>query len=263
LIDTVPDILARIVHRKREELARPRPALAHLESAAAQSLAERRDFRAAIKLPTPAVIAEIKQASPSRGLLAADFNPVRTAAAYQQGGASAISVLTDESFFQGSLHHLQQARAAITLPVLRKDFTLDPYHVLEAAAHGADAILLIVAILDDRELRDLREAAERWNMAVLVEVHDASELDRAIASGARIIGVNNRNLTNFHVTLSTSLRLAERMPAHVVRVSESGIHSAADIQQLHRAGYHAFLVGEHLMQSPRPDLTLRELVTPA
>ena len=148
------------------------------------------------------------------------------------------------------------------VPLLRKDFTLDPYHVLEAAAHGADAILLIAAILDARQIRDLRESAARWGMAALVEVHDEPELDRAIAAGADIVGVNNRNLTNFEVTLETSLRLAERIPAGVLRVTESGIHSPADIQRLQRAGFHAFLVGEHLMKAQRPALALRALVTP-
>ena len=170
----------------------------------------------------------------------------------KQGGAAALSVLTDQSFFQGSLADLECARAAVGIPVLRKDFTLEEYHVLEAAASGADAILLIAAILDERQIRDLRESAARWGMAALVEVHDEAELDRAIAAGAEIIGVNNRNLTNFQVTLETSLRLADRMPAGVLRVSESGIHSPADVERLRAAGYHAFLVGEHLMQAAEP-----------
>lgn len=212
---------------------------------------------------SPAIIAEIKKASPSKGVLSADFNPVRIAREYEQGGAAALSVLTDRSFFQGSLADLECARAAVGMPVLRKDFTLEEYHVLEAAAAGADAILLIAAILEEREIRDLRESAARWGMAALVEVHEEGELDRAIGAGAEIIGVNNRDLTNFRVTLETSLRLAERIPAGVVRVSESGIRSAADVARLRAAGYHAFLVGEHLMQAGQPASALRALVTPA
>jgi indole-3-glycerol phosphate synthase len=207
-----------------------------------------------------AVIAEIKKASPSRGVLAADFVPARIAEMYQRGGAAALSVLTDGPFFQGSLADLEGARAAVDLPVLRKDFTIAPEHVLEAAAHGADAILLIAAILTEREMRDFREMAAQYGMAALVEVHSAEELDPAIASGAEIIGVNNRDLRTFEVTLETSLRLAERMPSGVVRVSESGIHSAADVQRLRAAGYTSFLVGEHLMKAADPAAALAELV---
>jgi len=260
LTDTIPDILARIVARKREELAQVIRASGDLESRAQRNETLRRDFRSSLERKSPAIIAEIKKASPSKGMLTADFNPARIACAYTAGGAAALSVLTDESFFGGSLADLECARSAVPLPVLRKDFTLDPYHVLEAAAHGADAILLIAAILDERSLRDLREMAASWNMAALVEVHDQAELDKAAASGAGIIGVNNRNLATFEVSLETSLRLAERMPAGVLRVSESGIHSAADVQRLAGAGYHAFLVGEHLMRAPQPDAALRALL---
>src|SRR5262249_7127368 len=154
----------------------------------------------------------IKKASPSKGVLLQDFDPARIAPAYQRGGAAAISVLTDQSFFQGSLADLETARGSVTLPVLRKDFTIDATHVLEAAAHGADAILLIAAILTEREIRDFREAAARFRMAALVEVHERRELEVAIAAGSEIIGVNNRDLTNFSVSLETSLRLAEHMP---------------------------------------------------
>jgi len=195
-------------------------------------------------------------------VLSADFNAVRIARAYESGGAAALSVLTDQSFFQGSLADLECARRAVSLPVLRKDFTLEEYHVLEAAASGADAILLIAAILDERQIRDLRESAGRWGMAALVEAHDQRELDRAVGAGAEIIGVNNRNLTNFQVTLETSLRLAERMPAGIVRVSESGIHSAEDVARLRAAGYQAFLIGEHLMQTADPAAALRALAGP-
>jgi indole-3-glycerol phosphate synthase len=261
LIDTIPDILARIVARKREELAGASTTPDELEARA--RLIQRRDFRAALAGKSPAIIAEIKKASPSKGILTADFHPVRIACQYAHGGAAALSVLTDRSFFQGSLKDLECARAAVGIPVLRKDFTLEEYHVLEAAASGADAILLIAAILDERHIRDLRESAARWGMAALVETHDEFEVDRAIAAGADIIGVNNRNLTNFEVTLETSLRLAERMPSDVLLVSESGIHSRADVERLQAAGFRAFLVGEHLMQARNPATALRALVTPA
>ncbi|MEO7650171.1 MAG: indole-3-glycerol phosphate synthase TrpC [Bryobacteraceae bacterium] len=253
----VPDILARIVAQKQAELSRAgRPQASPLTPSA---IPTRRDFRASLAASRPAIIAEIKKASPSKGLLSSDFHPARTAAQYATGGAAALSVLTDEKFFQGSLADLEEARAAVALPVLRKDFTIDPYHVEEAATHGADAILLIVAILDEKRLRDLRELAARHQMAALVEVHDAAELEVALASGADLIGVNNRDLRTFQVTLETSLRLAARIPAHVLKVAESGIHSAADVRRLLDAGYHAFLVGEHLMKSPDPAAAVRSL----
>ena len=254
----VPDILARIVSRKREELAESAVPLAELERWA--RLHDRRDFRAALESRTPAVIAEIKKASPSKGVLSPDFDPVRQARAYEQGGASALSILTDGPFFQGSLEHLGAARAATRLPVLRKDFTIDPYHVIEAAAHGADAILLIVAILDEARIREYASLAAEYGMAALVEVHDDGELDIALAAGASMIGVNNRDLHTFHVTLETSVRLAPRIPKGVLKVSESGIHSAADVRLLAEAGYQAFLVGEHLMKSGDASASLQALV---
>jgi indole-3-glycerol phosphate synthase/phosphoribosylanthranilate isomerase len=260
LTDTIPDILARIVVKKREELARGLAPTDQWERAAELRLATRRDFRAALTAHTPAIIAEVKKASPSKGLLSADFDAARIAAAYQTGGAAAVSVLTDESFFQGSLRDLEKARAAVGLPVIRKDFTVAHSHILEAAAHGADAILLIAAILTEREIRDFREAAARYRMTALVEVHNRRELDMAIAAGSDVIGVNNRDLNTFEVTLETSLRLAEHLPAGAVRVSESGIHSAADIATLRAAGFTAFLVGEHLMKSGDPAAALRKLV---
>jgi indole-3-glycerol phosphate synthase len=260
LIDTVPDILARIVAHKREELAGLAPHLDAWERAAEARLAERRDFRAALYARTPAIIAEVKKASPSRGLLCADFDPARIARQYGLGGAAALSVLTDETFFQGSLADLEAARAAVPLPVLRKDFTIANSHIVQAAARGADAILLIAAILTEREIRDFRETAARYRLAALVEVHNRRELETALAAGSDIVGVNNRDLATFRVTLETSLRLAEHMPAGVLRVSESGIHSAADIATLRAAGYSAFLVGEHLMQAADPAAALRQLV---
>jgi indole-3-glycerol phosphate synthase len=262
LTDTIPDILARIVARKREELAQGTHRLAQWERQADSHRAGRRDFRAALCARVPAVIAEVKKASPSKGVLCADFDPARIAIEYRRGGAAAISVLTDESFFQGSLAHLEAVRAAVDLPVLRKDFTISNVHIVEAAAHGADAILLIAAILSERELRDFREAAARYGMAALVEVHNRRELDAAVASGSQIIGVNNRDLTTFEVTLDTSLQLAEHIPDGAVRISESGIHDAAAVARLRAAGYHAFLVGEHLMRSGDPAGALQLLVTP-
>jgi indole-3-glycerol phosphate synthase len=229
---------------------------------AEQARAGRRDFRQALAARAPAIIAEIKQASPSKGLLAQDFDPVRLARQYEAGGAAALSVLTEEAFFQGSLADLAAARSVCELPALRKDFTLDENHVLEAAAGGADAILLIAAILESGEIRKLAEIAAGYGMAALVEVHDGRELAKALQADARIIGVNNRDLNTFEVTLETSLRLAPHIPAGVLKVSESGIGSARDIQRLREAGYQAFLVGEHLMKSANPGEALRALLTP-
>ena len=256
---TVPDILARIVARKREELPSVQAARAALETEAEARVADRRGFLLKLQSMRPAIIAEIKKASPSKGVLSHDFQPVRTARAYEDGGAAALSVLTDRDFFQGQLADLECARAAVKLPVLRKDFTIDPLHIIEAAAHGADAILLIAAILTAREMRDFRELAGRYGMDALVEVHDEEELQPALDSGARLVGVNNRNLRTFDVTLETSLRLAGRMPDGIVRVAESGIHNAGDIRRLMDAGYTAFLVGEHLMKSGDPTVAIRGL----
>lgn len=260
MIDTVPDILARIVASKREELARTLPLRPRLEEEAAAAAASRRDFRAALAAHAPAVIAEIKKASPSKGLLAREFDPASIARCYAEGGATALSVLTDGPYFQGSLADLRAARAAAPLPVLRKDFTIHEAQIAEAAAAGADAILLIAAILSERQIRDFRETAAHYRLAALVEVHDERELDLAIAAGADIIGVNNRNLSTFEVTLETSLRLAPRMPAGALLVAESGIHSAEDVRRLRDAGYTAFLVGEHLMKAGDPASALRALV---
>jgi indole-3-glycerol phosphate synthase len=259
LTNVVPDILARIVARKREELAAMPTDLEPWERRAELRAGARRDFRAVLAARAPAIIAEAKKASPSKGLLSDDFDPARIARAYERGGAAALSVLTDRSFFEGGLGDLEAARAATGLPVLRKDFTIAKEQVLEAAAHGADAILLIAAALSEREIRDFREAAAGYRMAALVEVHNLRELEAAIAAGSDIIGVNNRDLTTFEVSLEVSLRLAGRIPAGVLAVSESGIHSAGDIARLRAAGYTAFLVGERLMKSGDPAAALREL----
>jgi indole-3-glycerol phosphate synthase len=258
MVKALPDILAQIVEQKKLELASREPGM---EGRAEQSISERRDFLAALTGRAPAIIAEVKKASPSKGVLAAEFDPVSIARSYEEGGAAALSVLTDEKHFLGSLLDLESARSAVRLPLLRKDFTIDAYHVQQAAAHGADAVLLIAAILSERQMRDFRELAERYRMAALVEVHDEEELGPAVASGARLIGVNNRNLHTFEVNLGTALRLAEKIPAGVLRVAESGIHSSADIGRLRAAGYQAFLVGEHLMQSGDPAGALRALIT--
>jgi indole-3-glycerol phosphate synthase len=252
-------ILDRIVARKREELREAAVPLEKLRAAAEASRADRRDFAAALRAGGPAIIAEIKKASPSRGLLVEDFRPAELASKYERGGAAALSVLTDRDFFQGSIDDLRAARAACSLPVLRKDFTIAEYHVVEAAAWGADAILLIAAILNVEEMREFREVAARYEMAALVEAHDAAEIRKAIASGAEIIGVNNRDLRSFRVSLDTSIRLAPELPEGTIRVSESGIFTAADVANLMDAGYNAFLVGEHLVKAADPAVALRDL----
>jgi indole-3-glycerol phosphate synthase len=258
MVHAVPDILARIVGRKRAELGQLLTRRAELERRAA-ARSEVRNFREALRAHRPAFIAEIKKASPSKGVLARDFEPAGIAREYQRGGAAALSVLTDTEFFEGRLADLEAARAAANLPVLRKDFTIGEIHVLEAAAHGADAILLIAAILEDSELRRFRELAAGYGMAALVEVHDSGELRRALASGAEIVGVNNRDLRTFQVSLETSLDLADKIPSGVLKVSESGIRRREDVERLQAAGYQAFLVGEHLMSAPNREEALRVL----
>jgi indole-3-glycerol phosphate synthase len=260
LTPTAPDILTRIVSRKQEELRAAAIPLSELRCAAEALRADRRDFAASLRSKRPAIISEIKKASPSKGVLVEDFHPAELAAKYQQGGAAALSVLTDRDFFQGSLDDLRAARAACTLPVIRKDFTISEYHVLEAAAAGADAILLIVAILDDSQLRRFRELAREFGMAALVEAHDAGELAIALRSGAEIVGINNRDLRTFSVSLDTSIKLAADIPPEVTKVSESGIFNSADIHRLMDAGFDAFLVGEHLVKSGDATRALRELV---
>ncbi len=256
---TLPDILARIVERKKAEVAEKLEQRRSLEMTAALQNGQRRDFRAALALRAPAIIAEIKRASPSRGVLCQDFNPGAQARAYSAGGAAALSVLTDRNFFQGSLGDLKMARATAPLPVLRKDFTIDEIDVVEAAAAGADAVLLIAAILTAQQIEQLRRAAERYRMAALVEVHDEAELEKALEAGATVIGVNSRNLRTFEVSLETAERLAAKLPREAVRVAESGIHGRADVERLMAAGYQAFLVGEHLMKSGDPKRAIEEL----
>jgi indole-3-glycerol phosphate synthase len=249
MLRTSSGILAEIVLQKQQEVAELHLRAAELERLAHERKIAPRPFAKHLRRRGPAIIAEIKKASPSKGLLQDDFHPAVIAHQYEQGGAACLSVLTDKDFFQGSLHDLEAARAATQLPVLRKDFTIDRLQIFEAAAHGADAILLIAAILDTNELEHLRELAHSLGLAALVEVHNHDELAKAIDSGAEIIGVNNRNLETFEVTLDTSLRLSYLMPATVTRVTESGIFTRADIETLSAAGFHAFLIGESLMKA--------------
>ena len=206
------------------------------------------------------VIAECKRRSPSRGVLAAEYDPVRIARAYAGGGAAAVSVLTEPTFFDGALTHLEAVRAAVDVPLLRKDFVVDEYQLLEARASGADAVLLIVAALDQVALESLQARAWQLGLATLVEVHDREELARAIGSGARIIGVNNRNLRTLRVDVKASDDLAARMPKGVVAVSESGLQSRADLERLAAAGYGAFLIGERFMTDPDPAAAIRLLI---
>lgn len=259
MVRAIPDILARIAETKRSALPGLRANQEALEARAAARTGYR-DFAAALDAKQPAIIAEVKKASPSKGTFTGSFDPASIARKYASGGAAALSVLTDEEFFQGSLADLEAARTAVRIPVLRKDFTLEQAHVTEAAAHGADAILLIAALLEERELRDLREAAARYRMAALVEVHDGNELDAAIGSGAEIIGVNNRSLHTFEVTLETSVQLGAKIPSGVIKVAESGIDSREAVARLRSVGFNAFLIGEHLMRAEDPELALKALL---
>lgn len=207
-----------------------------------------------------AVIAELKKASPSKGLIRSDFHPANLARELEAAGTAALSVLTDEEFFQGSLGNLQAASAAVNIPCLRKDFILDEFQLLEARAHAADAVLLIVAALSQQELSSLSRAAHTRGLDVLCEVHDRDELDRALDAGFDLIGVNSRDLRTFKVDLETAIHLAQAFPANIVRVAESGIRTSADVSLLRAAGYHAFLVGESLMRAPHPGEALQELL---
>ena len=245
--------------------ARVHVSVAELERLAA--LHQPRGWAAALRqkaASSPAVIAEVKKASPSKGLIRKDFDVTWLAGRYQAGGAAALSVLTDEPYFQGSLRNLELASAAVTLPCLRKDFTVNEYQIVEARAHRADAILLIAAALTDGELKQFAASARGLGLDVLVEVHTAAELDRVLdalgETGADAIGVNNRDLKTFEVRLETSLTLAERIPASAVRVAESGIATPDDLARLHSVGFDAFLIGESLMRQPDPGAALAELI---
>ena len=232
-----------------------------LERAAAAHVP--RGFAAALRakaLQGPAIIAELKKASPSKGLIRSDFDAAALAVEMQDAGAAVLSVLTDEKFFQGSLENLQRASAAVNIPCLRKDFMVDPFQIVEARANGADAILLIVAALTDAELRTLRDEARRWELDVLCEVHDAEELKRALPLECECVGVNSRDLRTFEVSLDRACELAALLPRSAVHVAESGIHTREDMQRLRSAGYEAFLIGESLMKQPRPGEALKRLL---
>lgn len=265
-------ILDRIVRAKLAELERVRAALPAAElnrRIAAQPPRPAGRFREALlrrrggePAPQPrfAIIAESKKASPSLGVIRQDYDAVANAQAYERAGASAVSVLTDEQFFHGSLEDLRRVKAACGLPALRKDFTLDDYHILEAAAAGADAILLIAAILDRGRIQRFIAQASQLGMDALVEVASAAELETAVAAGSGIIGVNNRDLRTFTVSLNTSFELIEKIPDNVVAVSESGLHSGADLARLAAAGFDAFLIGERFMKQPDPGAALAQLL---
>lgn len=251
-------ILDTIVARKHEEVAALRRR--GLPSPK-QPVAPPRGFlRALVNAPGVAIIAEAKKASPSKGVIQPDFDPVRIARAYQQGGAHCLSVLTDVDFFQGSLDYIPLVRETVDLPVLRKDFIIDPLQIDEAHAVGADAILLIAAILDTRQLRDYRQQAESLGMDVLVEVHDEGELDAALAAESRLIGINNRNLNDFTVGLETTFTLRQKIPAGIPVVSESGIATVEDMRRLQVAGVTAALIGESLMRAGQQDQLVREFL---
>jgi len=256
-------ILDRIVAATRARVADAKRSVdvGELERRAEQHVP--RGFRRALEEKSQdrvAVIAELKKASPSKGLIRPLFNPVELARELDASGAAALSVLTDEEFFQGSLGNLREASAAVAIPCLRKDFIVDEFQLLEARANSADAVLLIVAALTADELKRLSAAAGAHELDVLCEVHDGDELQCALDAGCDLIGVNTRDLRTFHVNLQTAFDLAEKFPANVVRVAESGIHSGEDVARLRGAGYHAFLVGESLMRAKRPGEALRELM---
>lgn len=266
-MSSTPDILRKILKRKAEEVAERSAALSIKHLSRKIDAAEApRGFVEAIETTIgaghPAVIAEIKKASPSKGILREDFHPADIAASYEQGGASCLSVLTDRDFFQGDEDYLRQARAACTLPVLRKDFIIDPYQVYEARVIGADCILLIVAALGDAQLLELSGLAYHLGMDVLVEVHDAQELERALALNTPLIGINNRNLRTFETRLETTIALLDNIPEDRTVVTESGILSRSDVALMRQHGVHAFLVGEAFMRAPDPGIALKSLFAP-
>ena len=255
-------ILDEIVATKRREVAeaRERSPLADLARQAEAGSAPL-DFRGALTRPGPiALIAEVKKASPSAGVIRPDFDPVAIARSYQGHGASCLSVLTDRDYFQGSLDDLRRVREQVALPILRKDFTIDEYQIVEARATGADAVLLIAEVLDDRDLTFLLQVARRWGMAALVEFHDPANLDRVIQAGADLVGINNRDLKRFVTDLETTFRLRERIPPEVAVVSESGITRREQVERLEKAGVSAILVGESLMREDDPGQAIDRLL---
>jgi indole-3-glycerol phosphate synthase len=260
----MPDILSRILQVKRAEVAQAKQ---HETLAALRARAEARKdlrnftgaLRAKIALGAPAVIAEVKRASPSRGVLRADFDPVEIGISYARAGAACLSVLTDRHFFQGAPAHLHEARKASGLPTLRKDFIVDEYQVAEARAWGADCVLLIAAALEATLMRDLESAAQALGLAVLVEVHDARELEQALQLSTPLIGINNRNLKTLEVSLDTTLALLPRVGPERLVIAESGVQQPADVARLRAAGAHAFLVGEAFMRAADPGAELSRL----
>ena len=258
------DLLATIVAatRRTVKVRQAATTIDDLERRTARAPQGRAFVDALRRSTPPRVIAECKRRSPSKGVLRADYDPASHAAAYAASGAAAISVLTEPTFFDGSLEHLSAVRAAVKVPILRKDFVVTEYQLAEASAFGADAVLLIVGALTDQELRGLRERAAARGLATLVEVHDRDELARALDAGADVVGVNSRNLRTLSVDLGVLNELIARMPAHVTAVAESGIRTADDITHLIAAGYHAFLVGERLITQSKPGVALRELREP-
>jgi indole-3-glycerol phosphate synthase len=262
-----PDILKRIIARKADEVAerarrRPLAALSGQVDGAPALRGFAKAIRERVASAKPAVIAEIKKASPSKGELRADFQPAEIARSYERHGATCLSVLTDVDFFQGSDEHLKAARAACALPVLRKDFTIDAYQVYEARVMGADAILLIVAALGDTQMQELAALAAELGLDVLVEVHDADEVERALTVRSPLIGINNRNLHTFAVNLSTTLNLLPSIRGDRVVITESGIHTRDDVCRMQSHRVNAFLVGEAFMRAPDPGAALRDLFAP-
>jgi indole-3-glycerol phosphate synthase len=258
------DVLDAIVAATRRIVAvrREREDDADLEARASQRQPQTGRFREALSVPNRLnIIAECKRRSPSRGVLRAAYDPVALAVGYERAGAAALSILTEPTFFDGSLEHLAAVRDVVRLPLLRKDFIVDSYQLLEARANGADAVLLIVAALADQELRTLLSAARAFGLAALVEVHDEAEVERALDAGAEIIGVNNRNLRTLEVDVGVSARAAARIPSTVVAVSESGIRTRDDVTHLQAKGYRAFLIGERLMTAPDPGAALSAFLT--
>jgi indole-3-glycerol phosphate synthase len=258
------DVLSRIIDKKRERVESAK-LMAPVESVRSVALEKRRRSRShalvdALKRDEINIIAEFKRKSPSKGVICAAANPTSFANCYKVGGAVGISVLTEEDYFEGSLNDLRTVKSEVDLPVLRKDFVFDDYQIYEAAAAGADAVLLIVAALDDQLLVRLRRVAEEeLGIDALIEVHTKTEMERAAACGATLIGVNNRDLRTFEVSLNTSFQLADEVPSEAVLVSESGFHSKEDLQKLRNVGYRGFLIGELLMRADRPEDVLREL----
>jgi indole-3-glycerol phosphate synthase len=254
-------ILDRIVEARRESIAHRKRVLPDVAlKMASEKAAPPRDFAAALSRDGYNVIAELKKASPSLGMIRTDYHPADLASSLESSGAAALSVLTEEDFFLGSLADLKEAKKATQIPILRKDFIVDPWQVWETRAVGADAFLLIVAVLDDAMLVALLELGRSLRLEPLVEVHSMEELRRAVSAGARIIGVNNRDLRTFQVRIETSLDLIREIPDHCIAVSESGLHSREDLTRLRDSGFDAFLIGEDLMKSADPALRLRELI---